>query len=345
MALFRMNHECRPRPRHLMRVGLAVVTIAVTCLILAVGATPSPDQRVATIRFGGPSPGAPAWLWMVAQEKGFYRANRVDVRMTFTPGGVQLLVGGNLDIYYTNGDQPAIAMNRGADMVGISDMINSPYSLLVTRQISSFADVRGKKVGVSVVGSADSAVVLGMLAKGGVSFNDVDVIQTGGNVNKVAALSRDAVQAVSLLQPFDLQALRTIDGVKRLAFSSSSLRITGLSVMAHGTWAKKNPRAVVGFLRAHLQARDWLADPRNAEEAINIFLKYNTGVTRPDVEPMYDLYRALRLFPSAVAPKLPGVAQFYQLATLAGVGEFKQPQAYYKLVYFNQALKEHRKSK
>jgi ABC-type nitrate/sulfonate/bicarbonate transport system substrate-binding protein len=236
-------------------------------------------------------------------------------------------------------------MDKGADIVAVADMINSPYSLLATHEVSSYDDVRGKKVGVSVLGSADSAVVLGMLAKGGVSFRDVEIIQTGGNVNKVAALSRNVVQAVSLLQPFDLQALGSIAGTKRLAFSANTLRIDALSVDVNRTWAKKNPGAVVKFLRAHLKARDWLANPRNEDEAIDIFVKYNGGVTRAITQQMYDMYRRLNLFRTAVIPDMAGVNQFLKLATLAGEGTFKDARQYYNTVYLKQALADHKKKK
>jgi ABC-type nitrate/sulfonate/bicarbonate transport system substrate-binding protein len=109
----------------------------------------------------------------VAQEKGYYKAEGLDVNIQ--PGGpdfpaVQMITGGNEQFGVTGADQILIARSKGVPVVALSVIYRrNPFVLfsLAKSGIKGPADYAGKKVGVKIGGN-EELIYRAVLAKANV---------------------------------------------------------------------------------------------------------------------------------------------------------------------------------
>ena len=91
-----------------------------------------------------------------------------------------------------------------------------------------------------------------------------------------------------MLPPFSLRAAAM--GYTNLGNIQSVLADFPFTVYAVNTnFAKKNRKAVVGFLGALLKATKWLYDDKNKSEAADILVKWSR-FKRPDALATYDIF-------------------------------------------------------
>jgi ABC-type nitrate/sulfonate/bicarbonate transport system substrate-binding protein len=126
--------------------------------------------------------------------------------------------------------------------------------------IKSVADLKGKKVGMSPVGSATYAIVAAVLEKN-FSLKPSDYTPVGGNEGQlVQFLQRGDVDAASLravtiasVPDFKLQVLgRVVDEWKKLTKSDAAPILA--STIVHKNFAQQHPEATVKLVRALMAA-------------------------------------------------------------------------------------------
>jgi ABC-type nitrate/sulfonate/bicarbonate transport system substrate-binding protein len=126
--------------------------------------------------------------------------------------------------------------------------------------LKTLADLKGKKVGMSPVGSATYAIVASVLEKN-VGLKPSDYTPIGGNEGQlVRLLERGDVDAAALravtiasVPELKLQTLgRLVDQWKKMTRSTAP-PILGVALV-HTTYAKQHPDAVVKFVRALISA-------------------------------------------------------------------------------------------
>jgi NitT/TauT family transport system substrate-binding protein len=117
----------------------------------------------------------------VAQEKGYYKAEGIDVNIQ--PGGpdfpsVQMVTGGNEQFGVTGADQILIARSKGVPVVAIAVIYRrNPFVLfsLAKSGIKTPADYIGKKVGVKIGGN-EELIYRAVLAKAGIDSSKLTEI-------------------------------------------------------------------------------------------------------------------------------------------------------------------------
>jgi len=126
--------------------------------------------------------------------------------------------------------------------------------------LKSLADLKGKKVGMSPVGSATYAIAAAVLEKN-FGLKPTDYTPIGGNEGQlVRLLERGDIDAASLravtiasVPDFKLQTFgNMVDEWKKMT-NSSARPILGVSLV-HTDYAKQHPEAVVKFVRAMIAA-------------------------------------------------------------------------------------------
>ncbi|MGH7816019.1 MAG: ABC transporter substrate-binding protein, partial [Candidatus Binatia bacterium] len=132
-----------------------------------------------------------ATVW-TAKELGFYAKHGLDVEMVLLVGAplaVTALVAGETPIVHTGASAVITSNLAGAGTVLVAGSVNRfPYVLFVTDQIKRVEDLRGKKFGVSRIGSADNAAAITVLDKLGVKENDITYVQAGSIPARLAAM-------------------------------------------------------------------------------------------------------------------------------------------------------------
>lgn len=303
-----------------------------------------PAGPLTKIRYGATSVLSTYWEDFVADAKGLWAANGLELETTLTQtsaGGTQALLSDSIEISDHSVDSVILAVERGADLLHVADTVVAPvYSLVATRELRSYTDLKGKNIAISDLRSGPTIILKRMLAANGVKENEVNLIQSGGTPARVAALESGAAQAALLIQPFDFQLLDK--GYTLIGYSTDVVKKqTFNAVIVRRPWAERNSDTLVRFLRAKKQAIDWLYDPGNREEAIRIFASRTNSP--PDIASRtYDLIIGkIGMFSRDLGPDPEGLQDV--IDTLGTLGDLKEPlpkpQKYFDSRYAEMARK------
>jgi ABC-type nitrate/sulfonate/bicarbonate transport system substrate-binding protein len=220
-------------------------------------------------------------------------------------------------------DSIVLANEQGADLIAVAGVLNKPsYSLIVRPEIRSFADLRGKTLGVSDLKDGSTILLQRMLEKQGLRNGEYDMVQTGGTPDRYAAVKSGGTSGAMLTQPNDFQAQD--EGFPSLGLVSDIIPDYQFTIHAvRKGWAQQNQETLVRFLRAYAQACQWLYDPANKEEAIRVLvesLKTNEDYARRTYELQIVQAQAL---PKAGEMNMAGIATVLDI--MADMGNLPRP--------------------
>lgn len=163
------------------------------------------------------------WPWAIAEQEGLFAANNVNVEMKWFDGyieSMEALAAGQIDgNCQTLNDTISFAADavNGEVAVLVNDNSAGNDKIVVTEDIDTVADLKGKKVAVEE-GVVDDFLLTLALKEEGLSRDDVEILQleTGAAAAAFAAGQADAVGA---FPPFWLTALER-EGSKELISSA-----------------------------------------------------------------------------------------------------------------------------
>lgn len=228
-------------------------------------------------------PGGFNWPLWVASAKGFFAGQGLSVQLTPTPNSTFQLTGlirGEYDIAMTAIDN-IIAYREGqgapgadgSDLVAVMGGDNGFLKLAARPEIQRIQDLRGQTLSVDALTTGYAFVLLEILERNGLVLDrDYKTAPAGGVMQRYEQLLAGKHSATMLISPFDLMA--QAQGLRVLTDASSALgSYQGLVAGTRSRWAQQNPRVVSGYIRAYKQALDWLYDPTNKQEAIELFVR------------------------------------------------------------------------
>ncbi|MEO7405256.1 MAG: ABC transporter substrate-binding protein [Burkholderiales bacterium] len=244
-------------------------------------------------------PGGFNWPIWVAQQQGFLAANGVDVQVIDTPGSVFQLSGlieGRFDLAITLVDN-VIAYREGQgevpivgdDLCALMAADTRVYPALITApDVCNYADLRGRTLSVDAKTTGYANVLYAMLESGGLSPGDYAVESVGGVQQRFDAMLAGKQAGALFNSPFE--GLLEARGFHRL---DTALRVVGRYqgqvLAARLGWAQANRPAVVGFIRAFLDALSWLYDPANREAAFALFARHQPSAATGAAAIAYDV--------------------------------------------------------
>ena len=194
----------------------------------------------------------------IAQEAGLFKKYDLEVPLIFVTAGapaVATILAGDSEVT----QQGAAALSRAfvqgnRDVVfigGIKSILT--HSIIAKPDIKRPADLKGKRIGVSRIGSNPHYFAVQALRHFGLESRDVSYIQAGGAPETLAALLAQGIDAAVLTVPTDAQALKlgyhyVVYGPDlKIAYAATTFN-TRRSIMA-----KRGP--VIGrFMRAMAEA-------------------------------------------------------------------------------------------
>jgi NitT/TauT family transport system substrate-binding protein len=214
-------------------------------------------------------------VW-TAKDMGYYAKNGLDVDLVLLVGAplaVAALVGGETPIVHTGASAVITSNLAGSGAVLIAGAINRfPYVLFVTDQIKKVEDLRGKKFGVSRIGSADNAAAVTVLEKLGVKESEVTYVQAGSIPARLAAMQTNALQATLLQAPETLKA-KEIGLRALLDFTKLDVEWQQNGVAVTRDYIKKKPDTIRRFMRAYVEAIHYnLTTPKGAQKILQKYL-------------------------------------------------------------------------
>ncbi len=229
------------------------------------------------------------WDFDVAREKGFFADEhfKVDhITGASTPQVIQMLISGDLQLVTPQPDAFLIAISRGGSNLAIigQPALVPDWILTGGKGIKSFADVKGKTLGVSAVGGSEETLAKQVLAAHGVDPKGLKVIVAGLTPAKFAALQTGSIAAAVLYQPTaQLAHDKGYTGLFRFSQLKPAYPPSYYAVNRKWASEKDHGERIVKVLK---RAHDWLWDPKNRDEAIKILQKY----TKRDVKLLAKIY-------------------------------------------------------
>jgi NitT/TauT family transport system substrate-binding protein len=156
----------------------------------------------------------------MAVEGRFFERQGLDVELLFVGSGTeatQALLSGRLAASLVGGPSPVNATLAGGELVWVAGLVNVlPYVLVVSPEVTTPAELKGKQLGVNRLGSAAELAARFMLARLGLNpQTDVTLLQAGEQAARLAALQARSIQATLLEPPGTVVARRL--GFRELA--------------------------------------------------------------------------------------------------------------------------------
>jgi NitT/TauT family transport system substrate-binding protein len=227
--------------------------ILLAALLLFVAPRPGAAQsNLAEVSFGVLTPTASEWPVYIGVAQGFFKDQGLNVSIIEgnTPPNVINMVATNGANLADNGcDSEIAAVSHGLPIKVVAPMFGvNPYSLVVTPNIKSWADLKGKSVMLGTKQDV-TAIALGALAASHkLTLDDFQIVIGGNSTARYQGLQSGQVQGAMLGQPFDLLAQSKGDTI--LATASDSIKDWAFTcVITNTDWAAKNRPLVVKFLR------------------------------------------------------------------------------------------------
>ena len=215
-----------------------------------------------------------ATIW-TAKVMGFYAKHGLDVDLVLLVGAplaVTALVSGETPIVHAGASAVVTSNLQGSGAVLVAGGANRfPYVLFVTDEIKRVEDLKGKKFGVSRIGSADNAAAITVLNRFGIKETDVTYVQAGSIPARLAAMQTNALQATLLQAP---ETLKPRSGLRPLLdFTKLDVEWQLNGVATTRDYIKKKPDTVRRFLRAFVEASHYnLNNPKGAQRILQKYL-------------------------------------------------------------------------
>jgi ABC-type nitrate/sulfonate/bicarbonate transport system substrate-binding protein len=313
MKTFRAIHGCR-----LSLSILWVLTIVATASSNAAAQTSMEKLRVAYTVIAPTQ----ASIW-TAKEMGFYAKYGLDVDLVLLVGAplaVAALVSGETPISHTGASAVITSNLQGSGAVLVAGGANRfPYVLFVTNEIKRVEDLRGKKFGVSRIGSADNAAAITVLNKLGIKESEVTYVQAGSIPARLAGMQSNALQATLLQAPETLKA-KEIGMRALLDFTKLDVEWQQNGVATTRDYIKKKPDTVRRFLMAYVEGSHYnLTNPKGAQKVLQKYLAikdaksveeaYNEIVAKLTLKVPYPTEPGIQIYLDQLKLKNPKAAQ------------------------------------
>lgn len=209
----------------------------------------------------------------IAERKGFFEKEGLSVNISDFQGGsksLQAVVAGSAHIASGAYEHTILSAVKGIELKAIA-LQNNSFGVVIALPAEEAADykgpesLKGKRIGVTAPGSSSAVAVSVLLAKAGLSDQDVSIVGVGGGAGAVAAMESGQVNAISNYDPVisileskgeatPIVDTRNEEGLRYLyggAFAGSAFYATAQFV-------KDNPNTVQAFANAIVGALQWM---------------------------------------------------------------------------------------
>jgi NitT/TauT family transport system substrate-binding protein len=269
-----------------------VVAGCAACLPLAAQA-----QALQEVTYLLPAPGTlPAFgPWMLAQAKGYYKAEGLDVKFVTGRGGVDVakqIGAGNAVIGGAIGDTPIIARAQGIPVKAVAVLGAGSLMQLVSHKdehIESPRELKGKTVTVISYTDTTYYALLGMLSKVGLTKDDVNIQAAGpaGVWQQFAAKKAVAMAGTPDWMVNAEEAGAVVDVLPSHVYFKSMAQ----AILAADETIDKNPQLIQKLVRATLKGmKDIMANPRAAAVAYVAHVPAHKG-KEASIEKMFQAYK------------------------------------------------------
>lgn len=229
---------------------------------------------------------------LAGTDGGYFKKHGLDVKPLVLAGSstaLAAMLSGEVSLISIAGSGLINAHLAGRDAVMAAGMVNfAPYDLIVAKGIKRIEDLKGKRLGIARFGgSADFLARWGLEKNGLKPGRDVTILQTGGNPERLAAVSQGVIQATLLEQAFAHQAKKA--GFRSLLdYSTIGLDYQHSGIGTTKSFIEKNPDLMSRFFKGLIEGIHRLRNDRAFGQKV---LERHLRVSDSDViQTAYDYY-------------------------------------------------------
>ncbi|MBN2002127.1 MAG: ABC transporter substrate-binding protein [Anaerolineae bacterium] len=268
------------------RVQVFVATLLLVVMLSACRAQPAEKKSLVFMAGYIPQANLPLVGAYVAQEKGFFAEEGLEVEIQHSTGKgehMQLLVTGEIQI--TNLDA-AVLLKRRADpelpLVSIALLGQRGQQAFVALKdsgIETIEDWKGHKIGFKGTPPPD---LLALLDAAGLTEDDVELINVGFDPRVLVEGLVDVYPVFKSNEPYKLREW----GYELTMWEAADYGVPtlGLTYVTTPDIIAQDPERIEGFLRAALRGIEYAKE--HPDEAIEYVLKY----TGPEADPAHQRY-------------------------------------------------------
>ncbi|HEX9445946.1 MAG TPA: ABC transporter substrate-binding protein [Candidatus Binatia bacterium] len=263
--------------------------------------------------------GAQSGMFM-AQQEGLFTKHGLDVELLHIPSssrGIQTILAGEIAFSFMDGLNEVQANLKGANLAMVVGATNRMvFSLMAKPEIKRVADLKGKKIGITRIGSSTHTSALYALAQAGLKPSDYQILPLVEVPNIFTALAAGQVDAGVVSPPTNSRARKA--GFNELSnLAKDGPEYVSVAVGASRAYIKANEDVVRKVARAYSEAV--YIFKTNKPAALRMIQKY-LRVKEPDIQE--DTYGQFREYLESV----PYVSRKGMETILAEVAQ-TEPQA------------------
>ena len=248
---------------------------AVAAAFIAFAAPAPASAQTQNVTYLLPAPGSlPAFApWMVAQQRGYFKDEGLNVTFQVARGGVDVAkqVGaGNAVIGGAIGDTPILVRANGVPVKSVAVLGGRSLTQLVINKdkgINSVKDLKGKVVTTMAYQDTTFFALLGMLATQGMTKDDINA-QAVGPVNIWKLFAAGEAAAMAAVPEWTYYAKTQAPNIKMDVIPSDTLfKSMAQAIVVSDETIQKNPELVRKLVRATLKGMKAVMDDPAAAAA------------------------------------------------------------------------------
>ena len=255
-----------------------------------------------------------------AYEEGIFKKNGLEVELIHIPSssrGIQAILAGEIAFSYMDGNNAVQANLKGAGLALVAGATNHMvFSLMAKPEIKKISDLRGRKIGITRVGSSTHTSALYALSQAGLKPVDYQILPLMEVPSILIALMAGQIDAGVVSPPTNSRARKA--GFNELMnIAKEGPEYVSVAIGTTRAYIKANEDTVRRVVRSYTEAVQLFRASKQI--GMRVLQKYTKVKDQEILEDAYDQFREYLEFPPYVSRK--GVE-----AILAELGE-KEPAA------------------
>lgn len=287
----------------------AAVTVAALSLTACGGSGSSAAGAVGSSGASGPMPTVKMMIggidkqiylpYKLAEQLGYYKEQGVDMQLsTEQDGGVgaeDAMISGQVDMSGAWYNHTYDFQLQGKDIISVVQLSGAPGERIMCNpnaNVHSPADIKGKNMGVTDLGSGTDTLTQFIASKAGLkSGKDYKTVKAGAGATAIAAIKNGLADCVMTTQPTvtALQGQGVAESAIDLATTDGVTKALGgawpaASIIAKKEWVDANKDTVQKVVNAMVKTMHWIATHSAQEIADKLPSDYtsNKNITKAD---------------------------------------------------------------
>jgi ABC-type nitrate/sulfonate/bicarbonate transport system substrate-binding protein len=250
--------------------------------------------KLRELKVGYPLGGSASYFW-VAYRSGSFEKHGLKLEPIYIRGGlmgIQAALSGDLPLQLQGASTVVAAWAQGAKEFQFIGAVGNrlDYILVAHPSIKRPEDLKGKRIGVSQLGSSTDFIARVAVRRLGLNpEKDVQIVGIGGQGDRWTALTAGQVQASVFQSPFTLRA-RKAGYPTFIDFSKEDFEYVIAGPVTMRSFIRTDRETVMNFMRGLADGMDFYRNEKNKEQVIRFLGDYYKSNNVEELEETRSVY-------------------------------------------------------